>query len=67
MTPETEYIGRVRKDGGRSGDGQQLPSAVAERIDQLWNEIVTSKLGFKTLTEMRNAWRRKCCQDKCNV
>ena len=54
VTPETEYIGRVRKDGGRSGDGQELPPAVAERIDQLWKEIVTSKLGFKTLTDVGN-------------
>ena len=36
VTPETEYIGRVCKDGGRSGIGQQLPPAAAEHIDQLW-------------------------------
>lgn len=48
-----EYIGRVRKSGGRSGDGKILPPDIQEQINQLWREIVTAKLGFQNLQEMR--------------
>ena len=55
VLPEDEYVGRVRKDDGKSGQGQQLPLKVKQRIDQLWKEIVTAKLGFQDLNEMRKA------------
>ena len=56
--PEGESISRVRKDGGKSGEGKQkLPVEVQQRIDQMWQEIVTAKLGFKDLKEMREAWK----------
>ena len=61
--PETEsedFVGRVRKDGGKSGEGKQkLPVEVQQRIEQMWQEIVTSKLGFKNLQEMREAWKKE--------
>ena len=58
--PEGESISRVRRDGGRSGDGkEQLPDEIQQRIDQMWREIVTAKLGFKDLKEMREAWRKE--------
>ena len=60
MPSERELIGRVRKDGGKSGEGKQkLPVEVQQRIDQTWQEIVTAKLGFKDLKEMREAWETK--------
>ena len=58
--PDGELVGRVRKDGGKSGEGKQkLPVEVQQQIDQMWQEIVTSKLGFKDLTEMREAWKKE--------
>ena len=59
-SPQGEFVGRVRKDGGKSGEGKQkLPVEVQQCIDQMWQEIVTSKLGFKDLTEMREAWKKE--------
>ena len=52
--PEGELVSRVRKDGGKSGEGKQkLPVEVQQHIDQMWQEIVTLKLGFQNLQEMR--------------
>ena len=57
---QSEFVGQVRKDGGKSGEGKQkLPVEVQQRIDQMWQEIVTAKLGFKNLQEMREAWRKE--------
>ena len=53
------HVGCVRKDGGRSGDGKLLPANVQEHIEQKWQEIITAKLGFKNLKEMRDAWRNE--------
>lgn len=53
-------VGRVRKDGGKSGDGSKnLPFDIQEQINQLWKEIVTTTLGFKDLNEMRQACLRE--------
>ena len=58
--PESELSSRVRKSGGKSGEGQQLlPTEVQQRIDQLWQEIVTTKLGFQNLKEMRETWKKE--------
>ena len=55
-----EFVGRVRKDGGKSGEGKQkLPADVQQRIDQMWQDIVTSKLGFQNLKEMRETWMKE--------
>ena len=51
--------GRVRKDGGKSGDGQKLPPEVRQYIKEKWQEIVTEKLGFQNLKEMREAWHKE--------
>ena len=57
---QDEFVGRVRKEGGKSGEGkQQLPLKVQQRIDQLWQEIITVKLGFKNLEEMREVWKKE--------
>ena len=53
------HVGRVRKDGGRSNDGKVLPPDVQTHIEQAWKEIVTAKLGFNNLKEMRDAWRKE--------
>ena len=57
--PPTEFSGRVRKDGGKSGDGQKLPPEVRQYIKEKWKEIVTAKLGFQNLKEMREAWHKE--------
>ena len=61
--PDNEYVGRVRKDGGKSGEGKEkLPPEIQQKIDQLWQEIVTAKLGFKDLDEMRAAIKHEQSQ-----
>ena len=57
--PPSELTGRVRKDGGRSGDGQKLSLEVQQSIDQEWHDIITTKLGFGDLKEMRAAWKNE--------
>ena len=57
--PPTEFSGRVRKDGGKSGDGQNLPPEVRQYIKKKWQEIITAKLGFQNLQEMREAWHKE--------
>ena len=59
ILPEDKVVSRVRKGGGKSGDGQQLPLEIQQRIDQLWKDIVTAKLGFQDLNEMREAWKKE--------
>ena len=57
---DSEFVSRVRKDDGKSGEGKQkLPVEVQQHIDQMWQDIVTSKLGFKDLKEMREVWRKE--------
>ena len=57
--PPTEFGGRVRKDGGKSGDGLKLPPEVSQYIKEKWQEIVAAKLGFQNLKEMREAWHKE--------
>ena len=58
--PEGESVSRVCRDGGKSGEGKQkLPVEAQQQIDQMWQEIVTAKLGFKDLNEMREAWKKE--------
>ena len=58
--PEGESVSRVRKDGGKSGEGKQrLPVEIQQRINQMWQDIVTAKLGFKDLKEMRESWQKE--------
>ncbi len=52
--PPTEYYSRVRRDGGRSGDGKIIPPEVQQCITDQWKEIVTTKLGFQNLKDMRD-------------
>ena len=53
--PPVEISGRVRKNGGKSGDGCKLPIELQKRIDEEWNDIVTPQLGFRSVGEMRDA------------
>lgn len=50
-----EFCGGVRKNGGKSGDGAKLPAEVKQAILNEWREIVTAKLGFRNLDDMRQA------------
>lgn len=56
---DNTMVGRVRKGGGKSGEGQLLPPDIKEHIDQKWEETVTAKLGFKSLNEMRLYWKKE--------
>ena len=58
-TPITEICGRVRKGGGRSGDGASLPEELKREVEQEWSSVVTAKLGFKNINEMREAWKKE--------
>ena len=56
--PPTESVGRVRKGGGKSGEGKNaLPLDVKQQLEKEWEEIVTAKLGFKDCKEMWQAWK----------
>ena len=58
--PESEFVSRVRKDGGKSGEGKEkLPLEIQQHIDQMWQEIVTTKLGFQGLDDMHAAWKKE--------
>ena len=57
--PPSEIVGKVRTNGGRSGDGRALPAEMQQYIEEKWAEIVTAKLGFKSLKEMRAAWHKE--------
>ena len=59
LLPVNERVERVRKNGGRSGDGRRLPAEIQQRVDKLWLDIVTPKLGFSNLQEMREAWHKE--------
>ena len=54
-----DYVVRVRKDGGRSGDGKLLPQHSQEYYSQQWKEIITAELGFNNLKELRDAWHKE--------
>ena len=54
---DKKYVTRVRRDGGRSGDGKLLPQHVRDSYYQMWKEIITSELGFHSLEEMREVWK----------
>lgn len=34
LIPESEHTGRVHRGGGRSGEGQKLPSEIKQRVDR---------------------------------
>ena len=53
-----ELTGKVRKDGGKSGEGaQRLSPEHRAGFAEAWKAVVTRRLGFKDLAEMRAAWR----------
>ena len=49
----------LSREGEKSGDGQKLPPEVRQYIKEKWQEIVTAKLGFQNLREMREAWHKE--------
>ena len=55
----SKLVGRVRTDGGRSGDGQKLPVEVQQRIEKEWQDIIMPKLGFNNFQEMREEWKNE--------
>ena len=58
--PQSEVVGRIRKGGGKSGEGGEfLPQEFKQEIIKLWQEFVETKLGFKDMNEMRLAWKKE--------
>eukprot|EP00438_Fugacium_kawagutii_P014831 Skav234805 [mRNA] locus=scaffold69:555460:556275:- [translate_table: standard] len=51
-----KLVGKVRKDGGKSGEGVALPLSVKQWIDWRWDCVVRKRLGFESLEEMRDCW-----------
>eukprot|EP01049_Picozoa_sp_SAG25_P008004 SAG25_NODE_691_length_5916_cov_9.126698_3_plen_180_part_00 len=56
-----ELTGKVRKDGGRSGDGKTLLPRHRQALDAAWKDIVEERLGFCNLGQMRDAWKAEQC------
>lgn len=53
---------KVRTGGINSGRNVICPSTV-DKIDERWNEIVTSATGYKTYDEMRNGINQELNRD----
>eukprot|EP00638_Chattonella_subsalsa_P014002 CAMPEP_0117785934 /NCGR_PEP_ID=MMETSP0948-20121206/5555_1 /TAXON_ID=44440 /ORGANISM="Chattonella subsalsa, Strain CCMP2191" /LENGTH=334 /DNA_ID=CAMNT_0005614887 /DNA_START=81 /DNA_END=1085 /DNA_ORIENTATION=+ len=53
VLPRGRITGKVRKGGGISSRGSELPSYINDYFDRCWERIIEKQLGFKTLDEMR--------------
>mmetsp|Transcript_51050 Transcript_51050/g.137018 ORF Transcript_51050/g.137018 Transcript_51050/m.137018 type:complete len:234 (-) Transcript_51050:65-766(-) len=51
-------VGKVRKDGGRTGEGSALSADFAAACQRAWQFYITSRLGFRNYAELRAAHRR---------
>ena len=56
LSPESQLVGRVFKDGRKSGGKKKFPVEVQERIDQMWQEIVIARLGFQNLQKKKKKY-----------
>ena len=54
--PPITLSGRVRKDGGKSGQGAMLPENIKQRLDKEWRETIQASLDFESIKEMQEAW-----------
>ena len=55
-----KLTGKVRKTGGKSGEGKaKLSQAHRDEFAGAWSKVVTSRLGFKDLRAMRAAWKKE--------
>ena len=68
--PPTEFSGRVRKDGGKSGDGQNLPPEVRQYIKKNGKKSLQQNLDFKIYRKCgrhgtRNRKRKSNLYDAC--
>ena len=58
--PPSEIGERVRKDGGKTGEGEKvIPEEFRQLIDRQWQEFVRAKLGFKDIDEVRMEWKKE--------
>ena len=44
--------GKVRKGGGKQGQGAAIPTHLREHFDQSWRTIITPQLGFESYNDM---------------
>lgn len=62
---DRQLVGKVRKDGGTSGQGKaQLSAEALELLATAWKEVVEAELGFKDLPAMRLHFRAELEQKK---
>lgn len=55
-----ELTGKVRKTGGKSGEGSaKLAHAHRDAFAKAWSKVVSARLGFKDLRAMRAAWKKE--------
>jgi|EP01043_Picozoa_sp_COSAG02_P023303 hypothetical protein len=55
-----ELTDKVRKTGGKSGEGKaKLSQAHRDAFARAWSQVVTKRLGFKDLRAMRAAWKKE--------
>lgn len=55
-----ELTGKVRKTGGKSGEGSaKLAQAHCDAFARAWSNVVSARLGFKDLRAMRAAWKKE--------
>lgn len=55
-----ELTGKVRKTGGKSGEGKaMLPRVHRDEFARAWSKVVSARLGFEDLRAMRAAWKKE--------
>eukprot|EP00928_Gymnodinium_smaydae_P066178 TRINITY_DN49226_c0_g1_i1.p1 TRINITY_DN49226_c0_g1~~TRINITY_DN49226_c0_g1_i1.p1 ORF type:complete len:390 (+),score=61.71 TRINITY_DN49226_c0_g1_i1:104-1171(+) len=60
ITRTVPLTGKVRKTGGKTGDGKEtLPPSVKKWIEWRWKCIVLPRTGFADLRAMRAAWAQE--------
>eukprot|EP00928_Gymnodinium_smaydae_P019594 TRINITY_DN17526_c1_g1_i1.p1 TRINITY_DN17526_c1_g1~~TRINITY_DN17526_c1_g1_i1.p1 ORF type:complete len:715 (-),score=41.93 TRINITY_DN17526_c1_g1_i1:492-2600(-) len=55
----SRLVGKVRRDGGRSGDGGQLSAAYIDALKRVWHRVVYSATGFPDYETLREARHRE--------
>ena len=53
-------VAKVRKDGGRTGQGKQhVAQEIAAAYDRIWDAYAAPRTGFASYADMRTAWKRE--------
>lgn len=60
ITRTMPLTGKVRKSGGKSGEGEACSKEVKSWLDWRWECVVYRRTGFADLKAMRKAWAEEC-------